>query len=75
MDWAVELRHRDWFEPTVWHDRVNNLLQELDMDRVIFDATYLHKNKLEPKQKSLPKVANQIRLLSRTLLLGNRWYA
>ena len=41
LPFAVEVRHHDWFEqPT--EQRLNNLLTELNMDRVIFDSRPLY---------------------------------
>jgi uncharacterized protein YecE (DUF72 family) len=59
--WAVEVRHRDWFDEDVWEMKLNRLLSELGMDRVIFDSSPL--NALEPSddaeaasQERKPKV-------------------
>lgn len=39
--WAVELRHLDWYDDGPWETRVNELLTELQMDKVIFDTRVL----------------------------------
>jgi uncharacterized protein YecE (DUF72 family) len=40
--WAVEVRHRDWFDGNVWETRLNRLLSDLGIDRVIFDSRPLN---------------------------------
>jgi uncharacterized protein YecE (DUF72 family) len=40
--WAVEVRHRDWFDGDVWESRLNRLLENLGIDRVIFDSRPLN---------------------------------
>jgi uncharacterized protein YecE (DUF72 family) len=38
MSWAVELRHHDWFDQATNENRVNDLLRELEIDKVLFDS-------------------------------------
>jgi len=40
--WAVEVRHRDWFDGDVWETKLNQLLMNLGIDRVIFDSRPLY---------------------------------
>lgn len=40
--WAVEVRHRDWFDGDVWETKLNRLLSDLGIDRVIFDSRPLN---------------------------------
>ncbi len=40
--WAVELRHSDWFGESPYCKRLEERLRERNIDRVLFDATYLH---------------------------------
>lgn len=40
--WAVELRHRDWFDEGEKEKRINDLLCRLQIDRVIFDSRPLN---------------------------------
>lgn len=35
---AVEVRHSDWFDEGKWERRLDELLMELEMDRVLFDT-------------------------------------
>lgn len=39
---AVEFRHRDWFDEATWEERIGRCLQELQIDRVIFDSRPLN---------------------------------
>jgi uncharacterized protein YecE (DUF72 family) len=55
--WAVEVRHRDWFDEGVWETKLNRLLSELGMDRVIFDSRPL--NSMEPSDDA--EAASQVR--------------
>ena len=36
--WAVEVRHKDWFDNGEKESRLNDLLQALSIDRVLFDS-------------------------------------
>ncbi len=45
--WAVELRHPDWFDSGRWQTTAESLLRQRNIDRVLFDASYLHSN--EPR--------------------------
>jgi uncharacterized protein YecE (DUF72 family) len=40
--WAVEVRHRDWFDGDVWETKLHRLLSSLGIDRVIFDSRPLN---------------------------------
>jgi uncharacterized protein YecE (DUF72 family) len=40
--WAVEVRHRDWFDTPEWEDRLDAMLSERGIDRVIFDSRPLN---------------------------------
>lgn len=40
--WAVEVRHRDWFDNADKESQLNGLLQELAIDRVLFDSRPLN---------------------------------
>ncbi len=40
--WAVEVRHQDWFDNSDKESRLNDLLQELCIDRVLFDSRPLN---------------------------------
>lgn len=48
--WAVEVRHRDWFDEDVWETKLNRLLSELGIDRVLFDSRPL--NSMEPSDEA-----------------------
>lgn len=37
-DWAVEVRHHDWFDRADNEKRLNDLLTEMQIDKVIFDS-------------------------------------
>lgn len=38
VNWAVELRHHDWFDQADNENRVNDLLRSLKIDKVLFDS-------------------------------------
>ncbi|WP_236618563.1 MULTISPECIES: DUF72 domain-containing protein [Rhodopirellula] len=38
LQWAVELRHHDWFDSADNEARVNDLLRDLQIDKVTFDS-------------------------------------
>ncbi len=40
--WAVEVRHQDWFDDGDKEARLNDLLRELSIDRVLFDSRPLN---------------------------------
>jgi uncharacterized protein YecE (DUF72 family) len=40
--WAVEVRHLDWFDEGECESRLNDLLQSLGVDRVLFDSSPLN---------------------------------
>ena len=40
--WAVEVRHRDWFDAAECENRLDGLLEELQIDRVLFDSRPLN---------------------------------
>jgi uncharacterized protein YecE (DUF72 family) len=40
--WAVEVRHHDWFDAADCENRLDGLLEELEIDRVLFDSRPLH---------------------------------
>jgi len=40
--WAVEVRHPEWFDQGDKESRLNDLLQELGIDRVLFDSRPLN---------------------------------
>ena len=40
--WAVEVRHQDWFDNGEKESRLNTLLQELSIDKVLFDSRPLN---------------------------------
>jgi uncharacterized protein YecE (DUF72 family) len=42
MPWAVELRHRDWFDEGDNEARLHELLERLQIDRVLFDSRPLN---------------------------------
>lgn len=42
MPWAVELRHRDWFDEGDKESRLHDLLERLQIDRVLFDSRPLN---------------------------------
>lgn len=41
LPWAVEVRHKDWFDQDVQESRLNDLLRELRVDKVLFDSRAL----------------------------------
>lgn len=41
MPWAVEVRHHDWFDLGTNENRLNDLLRDLKIDKVIFDSRAL----------------------------------
>ena len=41
IDWAVELRHPGWFDRSTNEAKVNELLTELSIDKVVFDSRAL----------------------------------
>ncbi len=55
--WAVELRHLDWFDAGPQETRLEDLLRELQIDRVLFDSRPL--NSLDPSD--LTETASQVR--------------
>jgi uncharacterized protein YecE (DUF72 family) len=55
--WSVEVRHRDWFDGDVWETRLNRLLSDLGIDRVIFDSRPL--NAMAPSDEA--EAASQVR--------------
>ena len=40
--WAVEVRHQDWFDNGNKESKLNDLLHDLNMDRVLFDSRPLN---------------------------------
>lgn len=40
--WAVEVRHKDWFDNGEMESRLNELLRELNIDKVLFDSRPLN---------------------------------
>jgi uncharacterized protein YecE (DUF72 family) len=52
MSWAVELRHYDWFDRAANEDRVNGLLRELEIDKVLFDSRPLFQSPPEDEIES-----------------------
>ncbi|MFN7892160.1 MAG: DUF72 domain-containing protein [Pirellula sp.] len=40
--WAVEVRHQDWFDAAEGENRLDGLLGELEIDRVLFDSRPLN---------------------------------
>ncbi|XZE22322.1 DUF72 domain-containing protein [Pirellulaceae bacterium SH449] len=55
--WAVELRHSDWFDAGPQEARLEDLLRELNIDRVLFDSRPL--NSQDPSDVS--EAASQTR--------------
>jgi len=69
--WAVEVRHSDWFDAGPMEMRLENLLRELHIDRVLFDSRPL--NSLDPSDPS--ETASQARKPKspfRTSVTGSR---
>ena len=52
--WAVELRHVEWFDLGVHENRVNDLLQRLEIDKVLFDSRPLFQS---PPDDEIEKVS------------------
>jgi len=42
--WAVEVRHQDWFDNGVCEGRLDDMLREHSIDRVLFDSRPLNSN-------------------------------
>jgi uncharacterized protein YecE (DUF72 family) len=58
--WAVEVRHQDWFDAADCENRLDGLLEELEIDRVLFDSRPLNSLEAsdaieEASQKRKPK--------------------
>ena len=69
--WALEVRHRDWFDAGDNESRLDDLLRSLSIDRVIFDSRPL--NALEASDAS--ESASQVRkpkVPLRTTVTGRR---
>lgn len=69
--WALEVRHRDWFDEGDKESRLEDLLRSLSIDRVIFDSRPL--NALEASDAS--ESASQVRkpkVPLRTTVTGRR---
>lgn len=44
MKWAVELRHFDWFDQGDNEHRINDLLSDMQIDKVLFDSRPLYQS-------------------------------
>ncbi len=38
LPWALEVRHKDWFDQDIHENRLNDLLRKLEIDKVLFDS-------------------------------------
>jgi uncharacterized protein YecE (DUF72 family) len=42
LPWAVEVRHFDWYDHGPWESRLDGLLSDLGIDKVLFDSRCLY---------------------------------
>lgn len=69
--WAVEVRHQDWFDKSDKEFRLNELLQGLGIDRVLFDSRPLNSRSASDDLESTSQ-ARKPKSPFRTTITGRR---
>ncbi len=69
--WAVELRHHDWFDNAIHENRLDELLESLQIDKVLFDSRPLYQHPPEDQSERVSQTRKP-KTPHRTTVTGTR---